>query len=161
MRVTSRRSCCTWPTTRTGGTFNVVHPPGTTTIGEVLEAAKTASGADTRIEWVDADWLLGQLGDDRHTQLPIWEPEDAGAHRYDSRAAVAAGLETRPVADTVRDTLPGMKNAGETRTPRTRVASRRTASVSSSRPGDRVRTDPAGRRWASPDMDHGGAAAPP
>ncbi|MGB7805945.1 MAG: epimerase, partial [Actinomycetota bacterium] len=69
------------------------------------EAAKTASGADTRIEWVDADWLLGQLGDDRHTQLPIWEPEDAGAHRYDSRAAVTAGLETRPVADTVRDTL--------------------------------------------------------
>jgi nucleoside-diphosphate-sugar epimerase len=91
--------------TRTGGTFNVVHPAGTTTIGEVLEAATTASGADTQIEWVDADWLLGQLGDDRHTQLPIWEPEDAGAHRYDSRAAVAAGLETRPVADTVGDTL--------------------------------------------------------
>jgi len=67
--------------------------------------ATTASGADTQIEWVDADWLLGQLGDDRHTQLPIWEPEDAGAHRYDSRAAVAAGLETRPVADTVRDIL--------------------------------------------------------
>ena len=91
--------------TRTGGTFNVVHPAGTTTIGEVLEAGKAASGADTLIEWVDADWLIGQLGDDRHTQLPLWEPEDAGAHRYDSRAAVAAGLETRPVADIVRDTL--------------------------------------------------------
>ena len=127
--------------TRTGGTFNVVHPSGTTTIGEVLEAAKTASGADTQIEWVDADWLLGQLGDDRHTQLPIWEPEDAGAHRYDSRAAVGhSRLGRSPTPCATR--WPGTKNAGWTPAPRTSAACRQIVSVSCSRPGGRVRPEP-------------------
>jgi 2'-hydroxyisoflavone reductase len=87
------------------GTFGAVHPAGTATRAGVLNAAIGASGADTSVTWADGSWLHAELGEDRDRAFPMWDPDERGFHRYDSSRAVAAGLATRPLADTVRDTI--------------------------------------------------------
>ena len=89
----------------TGGTFNAVHPDGTSTLGAVIEYARAEAGADTAITWADGDWLGDRLGDDKYEAFPLWVPEEPGSHRFDPAHAFAAGLDDRPVAETVRDTL--------------------------------------------------------
>lgn len=89
----------------TGGAYNVVHPAGTTTLGALLELARADAGADTSITWADGDWLGAQLGDAKYEAFPLWVPEEPGSHLLDPARAIAAGLDTRPVAETVSDTL--------------------------------------------------------
>lgn len=91
--------------TATGGVYNVVHPRGTTTLGELLERARAEADADTTVTWADGDWLGEQLGEDKYEAFPLWVPEEPGSHLVDPARAVAAGLDNRPVAETVRDTL--------------------------------------------------------
>jgi 2'-hydroxyisoflavone reductase len=88
-----------------GGAFNVVHAAGTTTLGGLIDDARAEAGADTTVTWVDGDWLAAQLGDERYDAVPLWVPEEPGGHLFDPSRAIAAGLDNRPVADTVRDTL--------------------------------------------------------
>jgi 2'-hydroxyisoflavone reductase len=97
----------------TVGTFSVVHAAGTATRADVLVAATRASGADTRVTWADGPWLDAELGEDRDRAFPMWDPQERGFHRYDSSRAVAAGLSTRPLADTVRDTIAWDADRGE------------------------------------------------
>ncbi|MEO8475508.1 MAG: NAD-dependent epimerase/dehydratase family protein [Actinomycetota bacterium] len=89
----------------TGGVYNVVHPRGTTTLGELLERARGDAEADTAVTWADGDWLGEQMGEDKYEAFPLWVPEEPGSHLLDPVRAVAAGLDNRPVAETVRDTL--------------------------------------------------------
>ncbi|MEQ1568148.1 MAG: NAD-dependent epimerase/dehydratase family protein [Myxococcota bacterium] len=89
--------------TGTGGTFNAVHPPRRVTIAEVLEAARAVAGADTTFVWPEPTWLLDALGDGRDAAFPMWAPDDPGFHEVDGARAAAAGLRSRPIADTVRD----------------------------------------------------------
>jgi len=89
----------------TGGAFNVVHPAGTTTLASLIELARAEAGADTAVTWADAAWLGEQLGDEKYDAFPLWVPEEPGSHLFDSTHAIAAGLDNRPVAETVRDTL--------------------------------------------------------
>ena len=89
----------------TGGAFNVVHPAGTTTLSSLIELARAEAGADTAVTWADAAWLGEQLGDEKYDAFPLWVPEEPGSHLFDSTHAIAAGLDNRPVAETVRDTL--------------------------------------------------------
>ena len=99
------------------GTFDVVHPAGTATRRGVLGVARAVSGAETDLTWVDGAWLDQRLGDERDDVLPMWDPEDQGAHLVDPSRAIAAGLTIRPTADTVRDTLAwdeGRRHAGGT-----------------------------------------------
>lgn len=95
-------------TSRTYGVFNAVGPRRPTTMGAVLEACQKASGADTELKWASAEFLDAQGGEDNPVPLPIWAPpsgDSAGFHLYSNERAVAAGLEFRPVDDTVADTL--------------------------------------------------------
>jgi nucleoside-diphosphate-sugar epimerase len=91
--------------TATGGAFNVVHPAGTTTLGALIELSRTEAGADTVVTWADADWLGERLGEDKYEAFPLWVPEEPGSHLFDPALAIAAGLDNRPVTETVRDTL--------------------------------------------------------
>ena len=91
--------------TATGGAFNVVHPAGTTTLGALIGLARAEAGADTSVEWAGGDWLGEQLGEDKYDAFPLWVPEEPGSHLFDPAHAIAAGLDLRPVAETVRDTL--------------------------------------------------------
>ncbi len=61
-------------------------------------------GAD--LTWVTDEFLISQeVGE--WMELPLWisDPAFAGMHRTDVSRAVATGLRTRPVAETMRDTL--------------------------------------------------------
>lgn len=99
--------------TAAGGTFSVVHPAGTATRADVLEAGRRAAGSDTVVTWADGAWLDRELGDDRDRAFPMWDPDERGFHRYDSSRAVGAGLENRPLTDTVRDTIAWDADRGE------------------------------------------------
>ncbi|MFN2590148.1 MAG: epimerase [Actinomycetota bacterium] len=96
--------------------YGVVGPDRPITMLDVLDTARMASGADTELEWVPERFLV-ELGDERWEWLPMWHPDDRGAHTYDVSKAVGAGLRHRPFETTVRDLvawdrergLPGLK----------------------------------------------------
>ncbi len=91
----------------TTGVFNATGPNHPTTIAEMLYGCKAVSGGDASFTWVDADFL------EKHnvhgwSDLPVWIPPRAGYegfHRVNIQKAIAAGLTSRPLAETVRDTL--------------------------------------------------------
>ena len=91
---------------RTNGTFNAVSPPRAFTMGDLIAASERASPkVATKIDWVSEDFLASHFKD---LDLPIWVPskgEDAGASLTAIESARAAGLKSRPLEETVRDTL--------------------------------------------------------
>ena len=87
-----------------GGTYNAVDRP--TTRAAFLETVDGAVGGDAELVWVDPDFLAEQeVGE--WMELPLWlhSPEYRGMLSIDPSPAFAAGLETRPLAETARDTL--------------------------------------------------------
>ncbi|MGH7132808.1 MAG: NAD-dependent epimerase/dehydratase family protein [Phycisphaerales bacterium] len=94
---------------RTMGVINVVGPVKPTTWGEVLGVCVTAAkakGTEPKLTWVEAEFLEEQ-GIEAGS-LPIWIPpagEYKGFHLWSNAKAVAAGLTTRPTAETCRDLL--------------------------------------------------------
>ena len=92
---------------RTMGLFNGTGPTTPTTMAELLYGCKAVTGSDARFTWVDADFLAEH---DVHgwSDLPVWLPpqgEYKGFHRISIKKPIDAGLRSRPLAETVRDTL--------------------------------------------------------
>ena len=89
---------------RTNGTFNAVTPPRAYTMGDLIAASERCSPkAGTKVTWVSQEFLTA-----RDIDLPIWAPtkgEYAGASLTSIDSARKAGLKSRPLAATVRDTL--------------------------------------------------------
>lgn len=84
------------------GTFNVTGL-GNETFGDFLGAcAQLAAPSGTELVWASDEFLVSQ-GIRQWTELPLWRTY-AGAWDVDSSEARAAGLTTRPLANTVRDT---------------------------------------------------------
>lgn len=86
------------------GAFNAIARPGP--MAEVLDACNEAGDAGAHITWVDEAFLLEhKVG--VWMELPLWIPLEANESfmTRDASRAFAAGLTTRPLADTVRDTL--------------------------------------------------------
>lgn len=97
--------------TRAAGTMNVTGPAKPITWGETLAACdaavKKAGRTPAEKTWIDAAWLEkhapGPGGD-----FPIWIPatgEYAGFHQRSIAKALAAGLTTRPAAETCSEIL--------------------------------------------------------
>ena len=85
-----------------GGTYNAVGAP--LRRDALLDACR--SDAEVELVWVDGDFLAEhEVGE--WMELPLWlhGPEHAGMLSIDPARAFAAGLVTRPVAETARDTL--------------------------------------------------------
>lgn len=88
------------------GPFSVVTPLGRHTMGELLAIARERAGADTAFTWIDQAFAQERgLLDDETDPLPLWTPQIPGAHLFDTTKAEAAGLVTRPLEVTVRDTI--------------------------------------------------------
>ena len=88
------------------GCFNVVTDPGRHTIGELLFCCGQVAETDFATLWLGADELEG-LELSPWVDLPAWAPPTgptAGLALVDNRRARDAGLTTRPLLDTVRDT---------------------------------------------------------
>lgn len=89
------------------GVFNLTGPPHTVTMGALLQAC--ADVANCRPQWVWAGAAeLERLGLAAWSDLPVWLPAEGDHAAFalaDTRAAEAAGLQIRPLAQTVSDTL--------------------------------------------------------
>ncbi len=87
------------------GSFNTVGEP--TTLADVLQACAAAAGVQPAWRWIDMATLQAR-GLQPWRDLPLALPDDAehaGFMQTDVRRALAAGLATRPLAQTVADTL--------------------------------------------------------
>ena len=92
------------------GVFNVTGA-GTETFGDFLAACARVTNSTAEVTWVNEDFLVSQ-GIRQWTELPLWRTY-AGAWAVDSSRARAAGLTTRPLADTVAGTWQWL-TSGET-----------------------------------------------
>jgi 2'-hydroxyisoflavone reductase len=77
-----------------------------TTREHVLETCRRVAGTDAELVWVDPDFLDEQ-GVEEWMELPLWlyDEQYRGMLSVDPSPAFAAGLRTRPLEETVRDTL--------------------------------------------------------
>jgi 2'-hydroxyisoflavone reductase len=91
---------------RLTGVFNVHGPEEPLTFEGLLATCREVAGSDAELVWAEPEFLLEQ-GVEPWSDLPLWLPgaENAGFARRSSRKVFDAGLEPRPVADTIRDTL--------------------------------------------------------
>lgn len=93
---------------RSFGIYNANGPVGANmSIGRLLDTCKAVTGSDATFTWVDADFLSAR-GINGWVQMPVWLPPVgayAGFHSTSLKKSSAAGLVTRPLEDTVRDTL--------------------------------------------------------
>jgi 2'-hydroxyisoflavone reductase len=93
---------------RTRGCFNADSPPRLFTMGALLAACRHASPtASTRVTWVPEDFLAAHWKAEE-LDLPPWAPlqgDSAAASLTSVKAALATGLRSRPLEETVRDTL--------------------------------------------------------
>jgi len=88
----------------TAGTFNAVDRP--TTRAHFFETCREVAGSDAELVWIDGDFLAEhEVGE--WMELPLWlhDPDYAGMLSVDPSAALAAGLEPRPLEETVHATL--------------------------------------------------------
>ncbi len=92
------------------GVFNGAGPATPLTMGSFLDAAREALDSDARFTWVDEPFLL-QREVAPWSELPVWVPgELTPMHRVRNDRALAAGLRTRPLQDTVRATQEWMRD---------------------------------------------------
>jgi 2'-hydroxyisoflavone reductase len=93
---------------RTTGYFNAVSPPGAFTMGDLITASLRASPkSGTKVTWVSEDFLAAHWKPD-DLDLPPWSPmkgDSAGASLTSTMPASKTGLRSRPLQETVRDTL--------------------------------------------------------
>lgn len=87
--------------------MNAVSPPRMFTMGSLMEACVKVAANDAKAVWIPADFLAKQEVRP-WSDMPAWFPptgdEAAGALTPVDRA-LAAGMEIRPLEETVRDTL--------------------------------------------------------
>ena len=105
------------------GIFNLTGPvreaASPLTMSAFLDIARAALGTAAEFVWADEDFLVAQ-GVAPWSDLPVWVPRSGAAmHRTDITRAVLAGLQTRPLAQTVVDTLAWVRQASAPATPAT------------------------------------------
>jgi 2'-hydroxyisoflavone reductase len=92
------------------GIFNVAGPAVPATMGQYLEACATVAAQraapPSRLVWAEEAFLHDQ-GVEEWTEMPLWvaDPEFSGIMQASNAKALAAGLKTRPIVQTVRAVL--------------------------------------------------------
>lgn len=97
-----------------GGPYNLVSPPGHTTMGGLLDACVQATGGVAELRWTAPDAILA-AGIEPWTDLPVWVPPGElydTVHQSDVSRALAAGLRCRPVEETAADTWRWLRTLG-------------------------------------------------
>jgi 2'-hydroxyisoflavone reductase len=100
------------------GDVNVTGAPRTTTMGDVIDAARSVAGIPSDVRWVD-DAFLVRGGVEPWTELPLWIPDSlglAGFTNADVSRALAWGLSFRPLRETLADTLAWSRTLPQDRT---------------------------------------------
>jgi 2'-hydroxyisoflavone reductase len=91
------------------GAYNAHGLPNSLTMQHLLEECRSVSGSDAQLTWVKEEFLL-QENVAAWTELPLWLPEEAapdlkGFMFVSPDKSIKAGLNFRPLRDTIRDTL--------------------------------------------------------
>ena len=91
------------------GAYNAHGVPKTMTMERLLQECKSVTGSDAHFTWITEDFLLNEKVA-AWSELPLWLPEDAAPHLkgfmfISPDKAVAAGLNFRPLTETIKDTL--------------------------------------------------------
>lgn len=99
------------------GAYNTHGLPNRLTMQWLLDECKAVAGTDAQFTWATEDFLL-QEKVAAWSELPVWLPEDAAPHlkgfMFISPAkAVAAGLNFRPLTETISDTLTWYRSSGD------------------------------------------------
>lgn len=90
---------------RLTGAYNVTGPNTPLTMGQLLAACHAVSGSQARFTWVGEEFLLAHEVE-AYTEMPLWVPaEFAGYATVNCQKVIRDGLQTRPLAETVQDTL--------------------------------------------------------
>ncbi len=90
---------------RQTGVYNAKGPASALMMRQLLQQCQEVSGSDAHFEWVSESFLLEQEVRP-YLQMPLWVPSEMkGFSRVDCRKAIAAGLNFRPLAQTIQDTL--------------------------------------------------------
>jgi 2'-hydroxyisoflavone reductase len=98
------------------GVYNANGKPGSVTMSAVLDACRLTTNSDASFTWVDEDFLL-QEQIAPWSELPLWLPEQAAPHmkgfmQVNCDKASTAGLATRPLNETIADTLSWRRTSG-------------------------------------------------
>ncbi|WP_149260503.1 NAD-dependent epimerase/dehydratase family protein [Actinomadura sp. K4S16] len=99
-----------------GGPYDLVSPPGHTTMDELLQACVDVTGSDANLVWTAPETIL-EAGIRPWMDLPVWLPpgEDYDTlHKGNVTKALSAGLRCRPVRETVADTWEWLRSIGGT-----------------------------------------------
>lgn len=113
----------------TTGAFNLTGPTAPLTVGAWLDAAVRVLNPAAQLRWVDEAFLLAE-GVAPWADLPVWLPAaDANLHRVDIARALATGLVTRPLAETLADTAAWAREANDPDRPGTGLAPAREAAL--------------------------------
>ncbi|MEU4539855.1 NAD-dependent epimerase/dehydratase family protein [Streptosporangium sp. NPDC023825] len=97
------------------GAFTVTGPPGAITLGDLLTAALEVTGFDTELVWAPPE-LLSRYGLPLGLEFGLWLPDGSapsGMHDADVSAALAEGLTTRPLRETLADTWAWLQAEGD------------------------------------------------
>ncbi|RLU83073.1 reductase [Streptomyces griseocarneus] len=96
------------------GPYDLISPPGHTTMGALLDACAQVTGSDAELRWTDPERILA-AGVQPWTDLPVWVPRGElydTLHLGAGAKAAAAGLRCRPAEETVADTWAWLTSLG-------------------------------------------------
>ena len=113
------------------GTFNMVNPPGTFTLSDLLEDCKAVTGAEVEPVWVSAGFLASHEAGPGSGVLPCWHGSAEPGRGNSTARALAAGMQHRPERETARDILTWWDTLPEERTsqPRAGLAADKEAEI--------------------------------
>ena len=91
------------------GAYNAHGAPNSLMMQHLLDECRSVTGSDARFTWISEDFLL-QENVAAWSELPLWLPEEAAPHLkgfmfISPDKAITAGLNFRPLRDTISDTL--------------------------------------------------------
>jgi 2'-hydroxyisoflavone reductase len=93
------------------GAFHTCSPRPPFSLGDLVDCSAEALGSEVEPVWAPADWLRERDVDG--ATFPLWsEGAHEGVMAMDPSAAESAGLNPRPLADTVRETWQWMQDGG-------------------------------------------------
>ncbi|CEJ92065.1 hypothetical protein VHEMI07743 [[Torrubiella] hemipterigena] len=89
------------------GPYNLLSPPGSAALGQVLELCREITGNKAQLVWKTQEEII-EAGIKPFVELPLWlehkTNDYATVYGWDTAKAKSAGLRCRPIEDTVMDT---------------------------------------------------------
>lgn len=92
---------------RISGVYNTVTPKGEYTLGKAIADSQAVAGTQVDPIWMDLNFIAEHQLVEKG-EIPTWAPSDSGESKWalvSGARAAAAGMETRPIRETIRGIL--------------------------------------------------------